>query len=90
MIDVLINIISAIIDNVANVMPVQFGGLSVNDFANNFYRGFIHLTDPFNFIESFFPVGFIFVIFGMVIFLELLSSFVVRGVFWIIRTIRGG
>lgn len=90
MIDILINIISAIVENIANVLPVEVGGLSVNDFANNFYRGFLQFADSFNFIESFLPINLVFILLVIVIVLELLSSFVVRGVFWVIRTIRGG
>lgn len=90
MIDYLIDILIALLDSISNILPVQFSGIGVNEFSNNFFRGFLYFQNTFNFIESFFPIALVFIFFAIMITMEILSSFVVRGVFWLIRTVRGG
>lgn len=90
MIDYLIEILVALLDSISSILPVQFSGIDVNEFANNFFRGFYYFQNSFNFVESFFPISLVFIFLGIIITMEVLSSFVVRGVFWLIRTVRGG
>lgn len=90
MIDILISIIVSMVNSIINILPEQIGGLSVNTFSSNIDFWINYLGNTFNFIDSFFSIGFIFTLFGLVISAEIFHSFIVRGIFWIIRTIRGG
>lgn len=90
MIDILISIIVSMVNSIINILPEQIGNLSVNTFSSNINFWNSYLANTFNFIDSFFPIAFIFTILGIVISAEIFHSFIVRGIFWIIRTVRGG
>lgn len=90
MIDILISIIVSMVNSIINILPDQIGGISVNTFSSNIDFWINYLGNTFNFIDSFFPIGFIFALLGVVISAEIFHSFIVRGIFWIIRTVRGG
>ena len=90
MIDILISIIVSMVNSIINILPEQIGDISVNTFSSNFDFWINYLENTFNFIESFLPIAFVFSLLGVVISAEIFHSFIVRGVFWIIRTVRGG
>jgi hypothetical protein len=89
-IDLVLSIIISLLNNIAGVLPVEFSRLSVNDFINNMFRGLATISGGFGFIETFFPVKLLFLYFTIILFCEVLGSFVIKGIFWLIRTVRGG
>lgn len=90
MIDILISIMISMVKSVINILPEQIGNISVNNFSSNIDFWLNYFENTFNFIDSFFPIGFIFTLLGLIISAEIFHSFIVRGIFWIIRTVRGG
>lgn len=88
--DYIIEIIIAFINSAVSFLPSEFSGVSVNSFSNNFFRGFQDISSGFNFIETFFPLKLALIFLTIIIASELLMSVVIKGIFWLIRTIRGG
>ena len=85
----IIDIIIYLINGIASWLPDSFSDVSVADFSNNIFRGIITLNNSYSFIEQFFSIKLLFTFLIIILVSEILMSFGVSGIKYLIKIIRG-
>jgi hypothetical protein len=87
--DYLIDILIYCVNTIVSILPSQYSGYSANDFSNSFYQGISSLTSGYNFINNILPIDLLFTFLLIVISAEIILSFGLNGIKYLIKLVRG-